>query len=141
MKFGIGDVVQVCGIKDEYAERFNDYIGTVVRFTYGELHPFLVELNEGVNKVERAFKESELTLFLPKKLEVRDSDVHHPSHYTSHPSGVEAKTIVGHYPFFVGSAMKYLWRAGLKTEDATTDLRKAIQNIEFEIERIETKGN
>ncbi|WP_327294433.1 DUF3310 domain-containing protein [Streptomyces sp. NBC_01197] len=67
----------------------------------------------------------------------RPDVVNHPSHYTSHPSGIECKDIVGHYPFFVGSAIKYLWRAGLKTEDAVTDLRKAIQNIEFEIERLE----
>lgn len=66
----------------------------------------------------------------------RDDVINHPSHYTSHPSGVECKDIIGHYPFFVGSAMKYLWRAGLKAEDPIEDLRKAIKNIEFEIERL-----
>ncbi|MGW6597891.1 DUF3310 domain-containing protein [Streptomyces sp. NPDC055036] len=63
--------------------------------------------------------------------------VNHPSHYTSHPSGVECKTIVGHYPFFIGSAIKYLWRAGLKTDDAVQDLRKAEKCIGMEIERLE----
>ena len=44
--------------------------------------------------------------------------VNHPSHYCSHPSGVECITIVRHYDFNIGSAMKYLWRHGLKHEEA-----------------------
>jgi hypothetical protein len=63
--------------------------------------------------------------------------VAHPSHYTSHPSGVECIEITKHYNFPIGSAMKYLWRAGLKDEDTKVqDLQKAIKFIEFEIERL-----
>jgi hypothetical protein len=40
--------------------------------------------------------------------------VNHPSHYTSHPSGVECIVVVEHMTFNVGNAVKYLWRAGLK---------------------------
>ena len=40
--------------------------------------------------------------------------VNHPSHYTSHPSGVECIEITRHMDFNTGNAMKYLWRAGLK---------------------------
>ena len=42
--------------------------------------------------------------------------VNHPSHYNSHPSGVECIDITRHYSCMIGSAMKYLWRAGLKVE-------------------------
>lgn len=68
--------------------------------------------------------------------------VNHPSHYTSHPSGVEAISITRHHNFNVGNAIKYLWRAGLKDGNATTqDLRKAIFYINDEINRIEGNQN
>ena len=63
--------------------------------------------------------------------------VNHPPHYTGHPSGVECIEITEHYNFNVGNAIKYLWRAGLKTEDATQDLRKAAWYINREIQRLE----
>ena len=63
--------------------------------------------------------------------------VNHPPHYTAHPSGVECIEITEHYNFNVGNAIKYLWRAGLKTEDATQDLRKAAWYINREIQRLE----
>lgn len=62
--------------------------------------------------------------------------VQHPSHYTSHPSGVECRTIIRHMNFNLGSAVKYVWRAGLKG-DPVVDLRKAINCLEDEIARIE----
>lgn len=62
------------------------------------------------------------------------SVVDHPSHYNAHPSGVEAIDIVEHFPFNVGNAMKYLWRAGLKEgTDDLTDLQKAAWYIAREI--------
>jgi hypothetical protein len=38
-----------------------------------------------------------------------DDPVDHPSHYTSHPSGIECKTIIGHYPYFVGATGGRQW--------------------------------
>ena len=61
--------------------------------------------------------------------------VNHPAHYTAHPSGVECIAITEHMNFCLGSALKYLWRAGLKG-DAVEDLEKARWYIEREIERI-----
>ena len=61
--------------------------------------------------------------------------VNHPSHYTAHPSGVECVDVVEHMPFNLGSAVKYLWRAGLKNEDPTEDLEKAVWYVRREIER------
>ena len=64
--------------------------------------------------------------------------VNHPDHYNAHPSGVECITVVEHFNFCIGSAFKYLWRAGLKPgADTVTDLRKAAWYIEREIARIE----
>ncbi len=50
--------------------------------------------------------------------------VHHPRHYTTHPSGVECIQITRHMNFCLGNAVKYIWRAGLKGDDVE-DLEKA----------------
>ena len=59
-----------------------------------------------------------------------------PRHYNTHPSGVECITVAKWHSFAVGSALKYLWRAG-KKGPALKDLRKAAQFLAFEIERVE----
>jgi len=65
-------------------------------------------------------------------------NVNHPSHYTTHPSGVECIDITRHMNFNTGNAMKYLWRHGLKDKDKTIeDLKKSIFYIENEIDRLE----
>jgi hypothetical protein len=60
--------------------------------------------------------------------------VNHPAHYNRHPSGVECIQITEHFNFCLGNAIKYVWRAGLKS-DAVEDLRKARWYIDREIER------
>lgn len=63
--------------------------------------------------------------------------VNHPTHYNSHPSGVECITVVEHMTFNVGNAIKYLWRAGLKDENPSVqDLKKAQWYISREIEKL-----
>jgi len=53
-------------------------------------------------------------------------EIDHPSHYNQHPSGVECIDIIEHMPWNIGTAMKHLWRAGLKPGvDADKDLAKA----------------
>lgn len=59
--------------------------------------------------------------------------VNHPSHYTSHPSGVECITITEHMSFTLGNAIKYIWRADLK--NGTQDLEKAIWYLNRELEK------
>jgi len=61
--------------------------------------------------------------------------VNHPDHYSQVP-GIECIDVVEHFDFNRGNAIKYIWRAGLKSKDAITDLRKAIWYLEREIERI-----
>lgn len=63
-----------------------------------------------------------------------DDNVNHPSHYTSHPSGVECIQITEHMGFCLGNAMKYIWRADLKGKDIE-DLKKAAWYINREIEK------
>jgi len=63
--------------------------------------------------------------------------VNHPRHYNQHPSGIECITIIESMPFNVGTAIKYLWRAGLKDGSPTDeDYRKAIWYIERERKRL-----
>lgn len=64
------------------------------------------------------------------------SAVNHPTHYNAHPSGVECITVVEHFNFNVGNAIKYLWRAGLKS-DLLEDLKKARWYVDREIQRLE----
>lgn len=66
--------------------------------------------------------------------------VNHPLHYTGHPSGGECITVTEHHNFYIGCAIKYLWRAGSKG-DAVQDLLKAISYIELEINRLNHHGN
>ena len=64
--------------------------------------------------------------------------VNHPTHYNSHPSGVECIDVVEWMPFNIGSAIKYLWRCG-KKGSALEDLRKAAWLIQREITRVQKK--
>ena len=62
-----------------------------------------------------------------------EDNVNHPKHYTSHPSGVECITIIRHYCFSIGNAIKYLWRAGLKKDASLEDKQKEIEDLEKSI--------
>lgn len=62
-----------------------------------------------------------------------DTDpVNNPTHYTSHPSGVQCITITEHMGFNLGNALKYIWRADMK-HDAIEDLKKARWYLDREI--------
>lgn len=62
--------------------------------------------------------------------------VNHPSHYNSHPSGVECITVAEHMGFNLGNALKYIWRADEKGAPVE-DLKKAVWYLEREIKRRE----
>lgn len=69
--------------------------------------------------------------------QTENDPVNHPSHYTSHPSGIETIQITRHMNFNRGNAVKYLMRAGLKNSDKEVeDLQKAVWYIQDEIKRI-----
>ena len=65
--------------------------------------------------------------------------VNNPKHYTAHPSGIECIQITEHMNFNIGNAVKYTWRAGLKTDDPITDLKKARWYLKREIQRIKAE--
>lgn len=68
--------------------------------------------------------------------------INHPTHYTSSPArcecgrGVECIQVTEHMNFNLGNAVKYIWRAGLKSPDMGTDLRKAVWYLERELARL-----
>lgn len=55
-----------------------------------------------------------------------------PSHYKSHPSGVECIVITEHMNFCLGNAFKYLFRRNYKGR-LIEDMQKAIWYIEREL--------
>lgn len=62
-------------------------------------------------------------------MEENTKDRINPDYYKSHPSGVECIDITRHYCFSIGNAIKYLWRAGLKTEEGLQDREKEIEDL------------
>lgn len=69
---------------------------------------------------------------------VKHDPVNHPKHYTNHPSGIECIQITEHMSFTLGNAVKYIWRADLKTGSipgAIEDLEKAIWYLQRELDR------
>jgi len=65
-------------------------------------------------------------------------NVNHPSHYNSHPSGVECITVVEQMTFNLGNAVKYIWR--MHHKGGVEDLEKAVWYIRREIERLLASG-
>lgn len=71
--------------------------------------------------------------------QVKREKVEHPDHYNWIP-GIECLAVVEHFNFTLGSAIKYLWRAGRKdSETMIDDLKKARFYIDHEIKRLEQK--
>lgn len=68
-----------------------------------------------------------------------NNSVEHPVHYNADPSGVECIEIVRHRDFPIGSAIKYLWRAGLKTDASISEEQKEIEDLEKAVWYIEDK--
>jgi len=70
------------------------------------------------------------------------SHIHHPKHYNLHPTGIECIDIIEHFPFNVGNAIKYLWRADARDpEKAVEDLEKAAWYVLRELARRRAKDD
>ena len=77
---------------------------------------------------------------MTKKTKKKFEKVNHPDHYQA--DGMEAIDVIEAYDlnFSLGSAIKYILRAGKKPgEDSQEDLKKAVWYIQREIEHTETK--
>ena len=71
-----------------------------------------------------------LKCFIDRKDKEQKSDsVNHPAHYNSHPSGIECIEIARHHNFNIGNTIKYLWRAGLKSEEGMEDTDKQVEDL------------
>lgn len=79
-----------------------------------------------------------------------DDRVEHPSHYTwlKEKCGIEVIDITRHLDFDIGNSIKYLLRAGRKSEEGYSntektieDLKKAIFYINDKIETLIKDGN
>lgn len=69
-------------------------------------------------------------------IKLANDPVNHPSHYTSHPSGIECIQITRHMGFNLGNAFKYIWRADEKHEDGgIEDISKAIWYLQDELKK------
>ena len=91
-------------------------------------HDFVIDPGAGEEGRANLIRVSEIIGFtddLPP-LESPKDDVYNPSHYKSHPSGLECYDITRFLDFTTGNAVRYLWRAGLKTLDKTVDLGKSL---------------
>ena len=90
-------------------------------------------------------------IYGPSDLTLADPDVHtvldqmdaestdpvsSPSHYRSHPSGIETIQITRHESFLRGNVLKYVLRAPYKGSEIE-DLKKAAQYLRWEIDRAE----
>lgn len=98
-------------------------------------------LSEGHNLgLATAIRILETNGILPLKSEAVEDPVNHPSHYTSHPSGIECITITRWMSFNIGNVFKYCWRSGLKDPaKEIADLKKARFYLDDEINRLENK--
>ncbi len=65
------------------------------------------------------------------------TDSINPTHYKSHPSGVECIQITRHMTFNLGNAIKYIWRHEQK--NGLEDLKKARWYFDDEIKRLENE--
>lgn len=73
--------------------------------------------------------------------EKMDNRVYSPSHYTwlKDKCGIEVIDITRHLDFNTGNAVKYLLRAGHKSEEGMTDKEKTIQDLQKAVWYIEDK--
>lgn len=132
-----------CRFKTGHAGPCVTKTGGFIPTVHNERSPEATPLSEGLyqewGKREQAMLDAEQRLkgLQPIRRTVLhdsfDETVNHPIRYNSHPSGIECIAIIEHMPFNIGSAIKYLWRAGLK-ENAPTeqDFDKAIWCIQRE---------
>lgn len=99
------------------------------------LHDVIFEGNTGSTSLPSTMQEA---------YEQEHNSVSHPSHYCSHPSGIECIEVTRHYCFSIGNAIKYLWRAGLKQSASLSNREKEVEDLNksiwYIIDRIKQLG-
>lgn len=89
-------------------------------------HPYK-SCNDGTDKIKSNIES--VSEELNKIIKPEHNRVNHPSYYQD-PSGVECITVARYRDFNIGNALKYLWRAGLKTEEGISDIDKQIEDLQ-----------
>ncbi|MFE2075214.1 DUF3310 domain-containing protein [Streptomyces misionensis] len=140
MKYQAGDKVRILrgpwrGIRGEvYAA--GSYV--TAPYEYG------VKFSYEGDVTYRAFNGNELAPDLAPvgSSEPEPDNVHHPSHYTWLPNGVEVIDITENLTNNLGNVVKYVLRAGRKSQKThLEDLQKAAWYLQREINRVQKVGN
>lgn len=90
------------------------------------------QLQDEVSNLENLYNNTHPQEFTPEQKNSASKDkVNHPSHYSylKELCGVEVIDITRHLDFDTGNAVKYLLRAGHKSEEGYTDKDKAIEDL------------
>ncbi len=95
---------------------------------------------ERVDRLPHTVEDAQRSIAQATREHAEKDNVNHPTHYTSHPSGVECIQVTECMNFNVGSAVKYLWRCDHKHPSPIEDLKKARWYIDREIQRREKEG-
>lgn len=97
-----------------------------------------LKVPESLRSVPKNSNYELLTQTVKAAAPVIDDPVHHPKHYTSHPSGIECIQVTEHFGFNLGNTIKYLWRAEEKGAPLQ-DLEKARWYLDREIQKRKAK--
>ena len=90
-----------------------------------------------MDEVERIIKNGECALCGDIISDKEKTDnVNHPVHYSETVPGIECIEVTRHFNFNRGNAIKYIWRAGYKS-DEIEDLKKAVWYLNDEINKLQ----
>lgn len=117
--FKVGDVVECI-----------DNGGVEDSLTYGKKYKIAIDLNTEISVYDDIYGTFRKNRFKLVDKEKADK-INHPSHYTSHKSGIECIAIVEHMQFNLGNAIKYIWQH--EEKNGIEDLKKAVWYIQREI--------
>ncbi|MFI8815743.1 MULTISPECIES: DUF3310 domain-containing protein [unclassified Streptomyces] len=132
MTYKVGEGVIIAAPSTSYAQQFKGNSGTIVHIEPHGPYAYQVQLKLGSRSI--GFAESELS---PAGFVEVVDEVNNPSHYAWLANGVEVIDITEQLNFSLGNVVKYVLRAGHKTDEPITDLRKAAWYIDREIKRLE----
>lgn len=102
------------------------------------------QLQDEVSNLEKLYNSTHPQESTSKQKDSPSKDkVNHPSHYSylKELCGVEVIDITRHMDFDTGNALKYLLRAGHKSEQGYDDTTKAIEDLQKAIFYIKDKIN